>query len=268
MQKYDLRNMTILGMAKEIIRVDGPSGLWRGTTATILRNVPGVALYFTSLNKIRTMMAQSPHFSTIRQSQANSHGSTLPKLTSQGNLLAGAIARSSVGFILNPFTLLKARYESNLHSYGSLSSAFMSLVRSGPSEMFRGFVPSALRDAPYAGIFVVFYEGIKQEASRFVSPQSALASSGLHSFSAAASGAIATLVTHPFDVVKASMQVRTEKKFRSLFQTVSAVWQQRGILGFFDGATLRMSRKVLSSVIGWTVYESMLIFIRTNGSKM
>lgn len=35
----------------------------------------------------------------------------------------------------------------------------------GPSKLFVGFLPSALRDAPYAGLFVVFYEGIKHETS-------------------------------------------------------------------------------------------------------
>ena len=38
-------------------------------------------------------------------------GSVLPKLSSQGNLLAGAVTRVAVGFILNPFSVIKARFE-------------------------------------------------------------------------------------------------------------------------------------------------------------
>ena len=34
-------------------------------------------------------------------------------------------------------------------------------------------------------------------------------------------------------------------------------------MGFFDGASLRMSRKVLSSAIGWAIFEGVLMFIRT-----
>ena len=45
------------------------------------------------------------------QLNTSTHGSTLPKLTSQGNLVAGAVTRVSVGFMLNPFSVLKARYE-------------------------------------------------------------------------------------------------------------------------------------------------------------
>ena len=53
--------------------------------------------------------------------------------------------------------------KSNIYAYESLGVAFGSLARQGPSELLRGFLASSLRDAPYAGLFVVFYEGIKGE---------------------------------------------------------------------------------------------------------
>jgi len=47
-----------------------------------------------------------------------------------------------------------------------MSGAFVSIVRQGPPELFRGFLASSLRDAPYAGLFMVFYEGIKSKACK------------------------------------------------------------------------------------------------------
>lgn len=32
--------------------------------------------------------------------------------------------------------------------------------------------------------------------------------------------------------------------------------------GYFDGAALRLSRKVFSSAIGWAVYEGLLMLFR------
>lgn len=80
---------------------------------------------------------------------------------------------------------------------------------------------------------------------------------------------------------KTKMQVRREERYQGVVQTVRTVWQvcerlyvifmglmhlfpvkQRGMAGFFDGATLRLSRKVFSSAIGWAVYEGMLIFMK------
>lgn len=78
-----------------------------------LRNVPGVALYMTSLTQLRTVMATSPYFSRVRihADRDLRNSSVLPSLTSGGNLLAGATTRVGVGFLLNPFSVLKARFE-------------------------------------------------------------------------------------------------------------------------------------------------------------
>ncbi|TFK83194.1 solute carrier family 25 member 38 [Polyporus arcularius HHB13444] len=261
----------IFRTARNIVQRDGFLGLWRGTSPSLLRNVPGVALYFTGLSQFRSFLATSPYFTPLRASSPSQSTSTLPKLTAQGNLLAGAFTRVTVGLLLNPFSVIKARYESSYYSYGSLPQAFIGLIRSGPSEIFRGAIASSLRDAPYAGIFVVFYEHIKTSLSSAMSaaPNSAVVaavpfslSTAVHSLSAASAGALATLATQPFDVLKTKMQVRSETKYRGLWSTVRAVWQQRGVAGFFDGSTLRMSRKIFSSAIGWAVYEGVLIAVR------
>lgn len=258
------RNTLIIGTARDVIVENGFLGLWRGTNASLIRNVPGVALYMTSLTQLRMLMATSPYFSIVRAHKQNSkNSSVLPTLTSGGNLLAGATTRVGVGFLLNPFSVLKARYESNMYAYQSLTGALISITRQGPSELLRGFLASSLRDAPYAGLFIVFYEGIKRETYNIFPTTSNTHAAGIHSFSAAAAGAIATMATHPFDVIKTKIQVRSEDRYQGLLRTVHTIWKQRGVAGYFDGATLRMSRKVLSSAIGWAVYEGYLMFIRT-----
>lgn len=74
-------------------------------------NVPGFALYFTGLSQVRGFMATSPIFIAVQKRESGRHSSVLPVLTSSGNLLAGATTRIAVGFALNPFSVLKARYE-------------------------------------------------------------------------------------------------------------------------------------------------------------
>jgi len=133
---------------KEVVRDDGIQGLWRGTVPTLVRyvftpssntrlvlgwesavvskltrsNVPGVAIYFYALSAIRNELSYLTQFQTISKlstpssSTTNPNGSALVKLSVPGNLIAGAIARTSVGFVLNPITVLKARYEVRLWS--------------------------------------------------------------------------------------------------------------------------------------------------------
>ncbi|EDR05011.1 uncharacterized protein LACBIDRAFT_191230 [Laccaria bicolor S238N-H82] len=259
----------ILDITRDVIHSGGWRGLWRGTTPSLVRNVPGVALYMTSLTQLRALMATSPYFASLRRRPQNGDAnkntsSVLPKLTSQGNLIAGATTRVGVGFLLNPFSVLKARFESNIYAYESLTGAFGTIVRQGPSELLRGFLASSLRDAPYAGLFVVFYEGIKHEASYVLPPVTSTQATLIHGLSAASAGAIATMATHPFDVIKTKIQVRTEAQYHGFLTTIATIWKQRGITGYFDGASLRMSRKVLSSAIGWAVYEGGLMLMRTS----
>jgi solute carrier family 25 protein 38 len=75
------------------------------------RNVPGIALYLTGLNQARGFMAVSPLFAAVRKRDHGRNSSVLPVLTNSGNLLAGSTTRVAVGFVLNPFSVLKARYE-------------------------------------------------------------------------------------------------------------------------------------------------------------
>ena len=67
----------------------------------------------TSLTQLRAVMAKSPYFALARKDTVaqGSHLSVLPKLSVQGNLISGATARVAIGFLLNPVSVLKARFE-------------------------------------------------------------------------------------------------------------------------------------------------------------
>lgn len=90
-----------------VVQRDGIRGLWRGTWPTILRNVPGVALYFYSVTELRRMLALQP----VRYLSKSNVDTGVVKATSTGNLLSGATARVAVGFMLCPITVVKARFE-------------------------------------------------------------------------------------------------------------------------------------------------------------
>lgn len=132
-------------------------------------------MYKTMLTQVRTIMAASPSFVFLQRAPLQTNpsassravGSVLPKLSPVGDFLAGGTARIIIGVILNPLSVLKARFESNLTyntaEYRTILGGLRSMSRRGPSELFKGVVPSAIRDAPYAGLFITFYEVIKRE---------------------------------------------------------------------------------------------------------
>ncbi|KAG7562877.1 hypothetical protein FFLO_01706 [Filobasidium floriforme] len=201
--------------------------------------------------------------SAATTANARSSSSTLPKLSSQGNIVAGAVARTSVGFVLNPITVLKSRYESGLYPTGSIVQAFRDLlVTDGLRGMFRGFTATAARDAPYAGMYMAFYEKGKDVLGRSSWKSGlGLPSAMIHTVSGMSAAMLATLATSPADTIKTRMQV-LPKANPTIRAAVTSIFQERGLSGFFAGSSLRISRKAASSAIGWTVYEGLLLALR------
>ncbi|KAF3764866.1 mitochondrial carrier [Cryphonectria parasitica EP155] len=261
--------------------------LWRGATPSALRTGFGSAIYFTSLNAIRTNVSRIPFLaadtgtgdsalSTIRDrvkaGAGHSHSSSLVKLSNTGNLLAGAVARTFAGMILMPLTVIKVRYESNLYSYGSISAAGRDiLAKEGAKGFFSGFGATAMRDAPYAGLYVLFYEQSKKRLSAWhgANDNSHSAESRGHGrmgVSTAAtinfsSGVIAggacSAISNPFDAVKTRIQLQPGV-YRNMFHAAHMMATQEGMRSFLDGLALRMGRKALSSALAWTVYEELV----------
>lgn len=140
-------------------------------------------------------------------------------------------------------------------------SALRNIVRQhGVKGLFQGFTATAARDAPYAGLYLVFYEKGKEIAGR-IKPEWGFPYALQHSSSGAFAAILATLLTSPADVVKTRMQVNSSTH-SSLRTAIRLVYADRGISGFFAGSSLRISRKAASSAISWTVYEALLLFLR------
>ncbi|KAI9735247.1 MAG: hypothetical protein M1834_001837 [Cirrosporium novae-zelandiae] len=252
--------------------------LWRGTLPSALRTGIGSALYFTTLNAFREQIA----FTQLRltPNSKNKHepsSSTLPVLSPVSNLLAGGIARASVGFIMMPITVIKVRYESSLYKYTSLASSVQHILcTEGFRGFFSGFGATAIRDAPYAGLYVLFYEQGKRELSKVsarfsktaavdslpsvIPHQPTLTASRSAQINFAASSiaaALATTVTNPFDTLKTRLQLEPSK-YKNMVNAAKVMLRNEGIRSLFDGLALRIARKALSSALAWTLYEELI----------
>jgi solute carrier family 25 protein 38 len=251
---------------------------WRGALPSTLRTGVGSALYFASLNTLRQHVATSRLFSAAnieptKSGQKMAHSSSLPTLSNIANLTTGAVSRVSVGFVMMPITVIKVRYESNLYSYRSLLGASSDILRTeGIRGLFSGFGATAIRDAPYAGLYVLFYERCKKKLSHLAYTISSLPSKdmgnvqgGMRSSTSASinfvSGVVAagsaTAITNPFDAIKTRIQLQPSE-YRNMAHAARRIVQEDGLKSLFDGLGLRMGRKALSSALAWTVYEEVV----------
>lgn len=263
------RSSSLFPVLRSILAGPHPiASLWRGTAPSALRTGFGSALYFTSLHTLRQLVANNSAKGTPTTIHAGS--SVLPKLTTTQNLVTGATARVFAGLILMPVTVIKVRYESDLYNYKSIFSASSNIYRSeGIRGFFSGFGATAVRDAPYAGLYVVFYEASKTFLFRWSSNTSAgagsdpgqstrtLSNPAINAASGVFAGVTATTITNPFDAVKTRLQLLPQK-YGNMLKATALMLKEDGVKSFFDGLGLRMGRKAISSALAWTVYEELI----------
>ncbi|KKY15377.1 putative protein of unknown function DUF1683 [Diplodia seriata] len=301
------RSTTLSTTLSNILRGPDPvRSLWRGTVPSALRTGFGSALYFTTLNALRTSVARSegallnhhhhdrnPNPTTTTQhvvgagggagnssSSSSSSSSSLVKLSRLGNLVTGAVARASAGLVMMPVTVIKVRFESSYYAYPSLWAAVADIRRAhGARGFFAGFGATAVRDAPYAGLYVLFYEESKKALGALAGVATTTAANNgggggggggggdvtMGGGEAAAvnfaSGVVAagagTALTNPFDAIKTRLQLLPDR-YANMAHAARLMLREEGVGSLFDGLGLRMARKALSSALAWTLYEELI----------
>jgi solute carrier family 25, member 38 len=183
----------------------------------------------------------------------------LPRLTNSENLLTGAVARVFAGFLMMPVTVIKVRYESDFYAYRSIFGASRDiLAKEGLRGFFSGFGATAVRDAPYAGLYVVFYEASKRRLNQFARKDSGgMLAASVNFASGVFAAGLATSITNPFDAVKTRLQLMPAK-YGNMVKATKLMLKEDGVGSLFDGLGLRIGRKALSSALAWTVYEELI----------
>ncbi|GJQ71927.1 hypothetical protein Trydic_g3036 [Trypoxylus dichotomus] len=218
-----------------IIQKEHITGLWRGMTPSLSRCVPGVGLYFCTLDYLKSTFLLDRTPGPLE------------------SICLGVVARSISGIILIPMTVVKTRFESGVYGYNSVLNALREIYRTeGVRGMTCGLIPTLFRDAPFSGLYLMFYTQTKLLVSEDLlnSPYR----SPIHFTCGVTAGILASVVTQPADVLKTKMQLYPNK-FNGVWSVVVYVYGKYGIRGYFKGIVPRMLRRTLMTAMAWTVYE-------------
>jgi len=244
---------SIFSTLRIVIANESVIGLWKGITPSITRTVPGVGLYFSSLHALKTT-----HL-----------GSTAEKPSPMQAIYLGMTARTIAGCAMIPITVLKTRFESGHFNYTKMSSALIDIYsHEGFRGLCCGLVPTLVRDAPYSGLYLMFYTQLKQQIEKNhqlftgISPGIDLKTNGYiasltHFSCGITAGLLASLVTHPADVVKTRMQLEPIK-YPTVLRACKQILHSNGPNGFLAGLAPRMLRRTLMSAFAWTIYEELM----------
>ncbi|XP_038835013.1 mitochondrial glycine transporter B-like isoform X3 [Salvelinus namaycush] len=227
--------MTVL---VQVIRTESFLGLWKGVSPSFVRCIPGVGIYFSTFYSLKQ------HY--FQEGRAPNAGEAV---------LLGAGARAVAGVCMLPVTVIKTRFESGRYNYVSVLGALKSVCETeGPRALFSGLTATLLRDAPFSGIYVMFYSQAKRSLPPEVSssPYAPLGNFGC----GVMAGVLASVVTQPADVVKTHIQV--SPSHWTTKDAIRYIYTEHGLRGFFRGAVPRSLRRTLMAAMAWTVYEQLM----------
>lgn len=235
---------SIRGMALHIYKNEGIKAFWRGALTTACRNVPGVAIYFTSLRFIRFRIDPAP----------NGHHSMMV------DAVAGGCARVTVAAVMMPITVLKVHLESSKTHKMNIIQAMRAIYNEGTGikGFFRGFIPTAMRDAPHAAIYLAVYERLRRIFARLRTNTNHLPTLLDNASAGLIGGIISTIVTHPLDVIKTRIQLFPTRYPASFISASRLIKIEGGFSALWNGLLPRIARKTLSSAITWVIYEELM----------
>ncbi|KAJ2718546.1 mitochondrial aspartate-glutamate transporter agc1 [Coemansia sp. Benny D115] len=136
--------------AMGIVRQLGLRGLYKGTAATLLRDVPFSFIFFP----LQALFAQKIHL--LMHPGSSDRPTTLSVLG--GSTVAGIIAAGSV----TPADVVKTRLQSSQQptpAYRGVADCASRILKAeGPAAFFKGTVPRCLTMAPLFGIALMMYD--------------------------------------------------------------------------------------------------------------
>jgi hypothetical protein len=203
----------------------GLRALFKGIEPTAVRVFFGAGIYFAALQGIADALGvgtgrgdggrtSGPDATTAAAAAAAAAPASPPPYAGARTFFAGVAARSIAAAILSPVAVVKTRIEwadarTAPIGGGGTAAAVRHIVRTeGWASLFSGLVPTIVRDAPFSGLYYTSYSQLK-EALGTPAAVAAIPLPLVRNFIAGlGAGALATIITHPADVLKTRLQLK------------------------------------------------------------
>uniref|UniRef100_A0A914XXZ5 Mitochondrial carrier protein n=1 Tax=Panagrolaimus superbus TaxID=310955 RepID=A0A914XXZ5_9BILA len=136
--KKRVKQYSVFQSCQKIYYDNGITGFWRGLTPTLIRVVPGVSIHFG--------LYQTTKLYIFNPQRGYEH------------FTIGFFSRSFAAIILHPTTIIKTRLESSVYGNQSMLNVGNAIIREyGIRGLWFGLTPTLLRDAPFSGLYLMFY---------------------------------------------------------------------------------------------------------------
>jgi len=245
---------TLVSILRDLLRLEGWLGLYRGFGVAMMGSLPGSCLYFTSYEVLKERLSPA-----------------LPPV--MAHLCAGLGAEAASCFLFVPVDVIKERMQVQSLGgpiyYRNTRDAVAQIIQGGEGlgGLYRGYWATLASFGPFSALYFALYEGIKSRVSGEGQQQPMPLSTLL--LVAGSAGAGASLLTNPLDLVKLRLQVQrgggysdgpekshqAHRHYKGLLDGVRAVLFEEGWRGLFRGAGVRMVFHTASTAISVSCFE-------------
>lgn len=245
----------------------GPKALYKGMSPNIAGNAASWGLYFMWYSMIKS--ALNPTLDT----------EVTQKLTALQYLSASALASAITAVCTNPLWVVKTRMMASMHStstvqtpkfaYRGLLDALWTIGRQeGIGGLYRGMLPS-LFGVSHGALQWMAYEKLKSWR-RDVHGQTSASQEQLSNFEyitlSTSSKLFATVMTYPYQVVRARIQIvgasGSPQPYSSVRDVIAKTFNSEGISGFYKGLAPNTFRVLPGTIITFLCYENISAWFR------
>ncbi|KAM0684302.1 S-adenosylmethionine transporter [Mitosporidium daphniae] len=180
-------------------------------------------------------------------------------------LISSVTAELCASVIRTPAEIVKQRRQA--HLFGSTYAAFNDLLKKAKgsrmvqcSQLYRGFIPTIIRDISFAAIQFVIYEYNKNLLSKYIS-RPLLPSEA--SVCGCIAGGISAAITTPLDVLKTRtmLNLSPKEKIPNVFVLGTAILNKEGARSLLHGLTPRVAWMTIGGGIFFGAYEQAKSFL-------
>lgn len=274
---------------------DGPAGLFRGHSATLIRIFPYAAIKFLAYEQIRSVVIPD-----------HAHETPLRRLVS------GSLAGVTSVFFTYPLEVVRVRlaFETKREGRSSLTDICRKIYhehpvapppqphggggvagtvdaamaaarpRGGLANFYRGFSPTMLGMLPYAGASFLTHDTCGDLLRhRLVAEWTTLPRAGsgggdrsrrpqLRAWAELLAGGVAGLVSqtvsYPLEIIRRRMQVGGavgDGRRLRIAETAAIIMKEKGVRGFFVGLTIGYAKVVPMAAVAFYTYEKSKILL-------
>lgn len=232
---------SIAAIAKDVWRLEGWRGFWRGNGPTVLRVVPNKGILFMCNDYYVSLLTFDGDISMA------------------GRFIAGSMSGATSVTFTYPLEMLQARLGSSSRYAGIRDCLQRTWGGEGPRAFYRGYTASLLGIIPYTGSQFFLYEGGKRLLRRFHAKRNRCEEVPLPVWEkflvGAASGKCAQACSYPMDTVRRRLQVGSAVAFHGPWDCCKSIWRSEGLLGFYRGMSLNAFRAMPSQGVQFAAYE-------------